>query len=1033
MSVSQFLPAATFKSLRSPSLRMLGWGTSRARGLWWVALAALLLATFGVAQFADAQINVNTTIQGNSTQQDGTVLCSLQEAIYAAEFGQNIALDQTDPDDTYNTGCSDNSGVWNTIVLPGGTLSFDHFWDGDGHNPFGPTVTPIIFTNITIVGNGTTLQWTGKFYARLFAIGYASVTPSSGVVTGTTYSGTGSLTLQNVHVKSFVTKGGNGASGGGGGLGAGGAIYLGKNSSSAPALTVVNSTFDSNGAIGGDGAGSGGAGGGGGLGGYGGFGPSTGWTLIGFSGAGGGGGSRGTGGSGQSADPNSTTDCSQFACGTGGGGGGGTVDDGGNGNGPIGGASGLYNGGNGGDEGNDGHQGGPGGGGGGGGWTNTCGICDGSSWGNGGNGGYGGGGGGGNNGGQGGFGGGGGAAETSNGGDGGFGAGGGSGATGGKGGHFGGNATSSGGAGGGALGGAIFNDSGTVVIQNSTFYNNFVDRGSGGGLANNGDNAGGAIFSRNGSLTVQNATISNNQSTSDKGGVVVMNDGSTTLFTLDNTIIANNGLNGTDSASECDVIGTVTKSGAGNLVMSNGGCPGVVVSADPQLGPLQLNTSNPPNSGDTPTMAIQNGVSPAVDAGDDTTALSTDQRGVTRPQGPHSDIGAYEAPPPSADLSIVKAVSSATAVPGDTVTYTLAVSNVGPNDANTVTVTDALPTQLTFVSCSADAGGVCTFSGGTVSVAYATLANGASSTVMINTTLNTGVTDGLTVGNSASVSAASPTDPNTGNNSSTAYFTIHNRADLAVTKAVSSTSPYWPATGIEVGDSLTYTVTLTNKGPYDARGVSLTDSAPAGVTFIGCTASTGTCVWSVSSASLSLAAFPYGTGPITLTIQATLNFGVADGSTITNTASVTSSTFDPDLSNNSGSTSFTALNNSDLYIFQNVTKLTNRQLKYTVNVKNLGKFLAKQLLLTDPTPSGSYFVSITPGPWSCSAPPAGSKGTISCSLSTEAVGVTQTMIFVVKVTTPGNVLVNNTASVTEATFDPNAANNTSTLSTKVGP
>ena len=90
-------------------------------------------------------------------------------------------------------------------------------------------------------------------------------------------------------------------------------------------------------------------------------------------------------------------------------------------------------------------------------------------------------------------------------------------------------------------------------------------------------------------------------------------------------------------------------------------------------------------------------------------------------------------------------------------------------------------------------------------------------------------------------------------------------------------------------------------------------------------------------------------------------------------------------------------------------------------------------LLTDPIPGGSKFVSITPGTWSCSAPPVGSTGVISCSLSTEAVNATQTITFVVKVTTPGNMLVNNTASVSAATFDPNLANNTSTLVSKVGP
>jgi len=111
---------------------------------------------------------------------------------------------------------------------------------------------------------------------------------------------------------------------------------------------------------------------------------------------------------------------------------------------------------------------------------------------------------------------------------------------------------------------------------------------------------------------------------------------------------------------------------------------------------------------------------------------------------------------------------------------------------------------LTFVSCSESTGtGICTYTGGVVTVAYSSLAANVSSNVTISVTLNSGTPDSLQVDNNASVSASDPTDPNTGNNTSAnVYFTVHNKADLAVTKTVSSTSSYWPATGVEVGDSL---------------------------------------------------------------------------------------------------------------------------------------------------------------------------------------------------------------------------------------
>jgi hypothetical protein len=207
----------------------------------------------------------------------------------------------------------------------------------------------------------------------------------------------------------------------------------------------------------------------------------------------------------------------------------------------------------------------------------------------------------------------------------------------GKAGLFGGNPDATDGGGGGALGGSIFNDGGTVTIENSTFNGNFVTRGlGGGGTADNGADAGAAVFSHNGSLTVVDSTISGNQGTGSGAGVVVEEDGASTSFTLNDTIIANNG------AQECFLSGAVTSNGKSNLVMSNGSggsfsaCPDVVSSNDPMLGLLQINTP-----GLTPTMAIPK-TSPALNAADATTSLLKDQRGVDRPQFGGFDIGAYE-------------------------------------------------------------------------------------------------------------------------------------------------------------------------------------------------------------------------------------------------------------------------------------------------------------------------------------------------------------------------------------------------------
>jgi len=642
---------------------------SRRRFVRCATLTVSLLLVLAFAQRSAANVIHVTTLADKVSSTGG---CSLKEAIYSSTLHDTldgvhgVAIDYTIPDHFITTGCEIGSGN-DTIILPTGAvpptfeLLTDTSWDA--HNPYGPTATPVINSNITIQGYGATLQWAGTGKVRLFAVGVATITTPNGVS-----SGTGSLTLLNVHVTGFQAKGGNGADGGGGGLGAGGAIYVQNGN-----LTIQNSTFDGNAATGGTG-GSGsvfvgpeGGGGGGGIGGNGGHSPDD---VAG----GGGGGSRGNGGDAPG----------------GGGGGGGTVNNGATSalSSIPGGPGGYLCGGDGGNQqGRDGDSGTcPGGGGGGAGYDESG--LDFVENSHGGNGAYGGGGGGGTaQGGNGGFGGGGGATSNdfAQGGNGGFGGGGGLGqccailtlfGNPGQGGAFGGNGDALGGGGGGAaLGGAIFSDSATVDIENSTFANNSLFDGQGGyndGTKANNGGAAGAIFARDGSLTIIDSTISGNQADGSGGGVVVYSDGSAT-FKLEDTIIANNG------TDECYVTGSVNATGIGNLIMSNGAggsfnaCPGVVVTADPQLGLLQL---NPP--GITPTMAISTSSS-AFDIADPTTSLSTDQRGVDRPQDGAFDAGAYEAcaPPIFSNPNEITCVVLTKAPPPVTVPLTIQVSPAG--------------------------------------------------------------------------------------------------------------------------------------------------------------------------------------------------------------------------------------------------------------------------------------------------------------------------------------------------------------------
>jgi hypothetical protein len=599
-------------------------------------LTAILANLFSTASVVHAGSTIFVTTINQEINNDS--FCSLQEAIYAANLDDNKAPDIDNPGQFIATGCEAGNGADVIELPPGNVFSYaDPITDAD--NFVGPSATPIITSTITIEGRGAKLERVSAGRpTRAFVVG-----PS------------GFLDLREVHVEGFFIHGGNGAiRGGGGGMGAGGAIYV-----QGGRLLAQWSTFEGNGVRGGDGGDGGvavdGGGGGGGLSGNGGEG--------GFSG-GGGGGSRGDGGNAHDLSLDYR-----------GGGGGGRVTSGsdeapGQPCGGAGGESGFGYG----VSGDSASLFCPGGGGGGGSGTSDL------SPGDGGAGSYGGGGGGGGgggflasgNGGDGGFGGGGGGANDNEGGDGGFGGGGGCGFEAfsvghGQGGTFAGDGGTRTGGGGAGLGGAIFGYLADIDIVNSTFTENWAERGQSGiacGLescgpeANDGRGAGGAIFTVAGDLRVVNSTIAGNEAvtvTNGGGGGIVVYDpigDDEATFVLRNSIVAYNG------ASECYTRNGVTTSGSeGNIItdstpnnLDNPPCPGVVTANDPLLENLEY---NPP--GTTPTMMLDTG-SPAIDAAVGAFPAD-DQRGILRPQGEAADIGAVElsSQPPTTTISLAPA------------------------------------------------------------------------------------------------------------------------------------------------------------------------------------------------------------------------------------------------------------------------------------------------------------------------------------------------------------------------------------------
>src|SRR5262245_57556461 len=141
--------------------------------------------------------------------------------------------------------------------------------------------------------------------------------------------------------------------------------------------------------------------------------------------------------------------------------------------------------------------------------------------------------------------------------------------------------------------------------------------------------------------------------------------------------------------------------------------------------------------------------------------------------------------------------------------------------------------------------------------------------------------------NTGTISDADQFDPTTANNTASATETPE-QADLSVSKAVSDATP-------NVGDPITFTVTLSDQGPDDATGVQATDLLPAGVSVVSATPSQG----SADSPGVLLTV-----GTVRPCVPQTLSIAAAVVSPTAPTTTATISDadqFDPSTANNTAS------------------------------------------------------------------------------------------------------------------------------------
>lgn len=282
-----------------------------------------------------------------------------------------------------------------------------------------------------------------------------------------------------------------------------------------------------------------------------------------------------------------------------------------------------------------------------------------------------------------------------------------------------------------------------------------------------------------------------------------------------------------------------------------------------------------------------------VDIAEDATGSLVNQASVasigTELDNTNNDDTATTTLTPEFDVTVSKTVDDETPDPGATVVYAIEVDNSGPSTATGVTVTDAVPTGLTFVSGSLDGQGA-TLNGSDVEFPALTLASGATATGTLTFTVDNDTTG--TVTNTATVTAdAGETD--TTNNSGSDDIDVTPIVDLEIDKTVDVTDDAQP------GSTLTYAVTVTNNGPSDATGVEVVDTLPSGVTFVSGSGPNNEAL-SESGGEVIVDGGTIADGDdITFTIVVTVDSGVSGD--LVNTATVSGDVNDTDTSNDTDS------------------------------------------------------------------------------------------------------------------------------------
>lgn len=313
---------------------------------------------------------------------------------------------------------------------------------------------------------------------------------------------------------------------------------------------------------------------------------------------------------------------------------------------------------------------------------------------------------------------------------------------------------------------------------------------------------------------------------------------------------------------------------------------------------------------------------------------------ITDPNPVNNNATATLNSPPASDLAITKTVDKPEPYIGENIIYTITVYNAGPENAPNVIVEDLLPAGL-ILQVATPSEGIYNSTTGTWSIGVLNYLETATMTILAKVNA-TGI-----ITNKANVTSTNY-DPNPENNNATVDINAKPVADLRILKTVTNSTPNF-------GDTVTFIVAVTNLGPSNATGVTVTDILSEGLIYQSHIASQGTYdnatgIWSIGALNYPNTAY--------LNITVLVNKTGASN----NTVFVQGDEFDPDITNNNAVSVLNSVS-ADLGITKTADRMTinnGETTTITITVYNAGPNTPTSITVTDLLPLGVLILELNP-------------------------------------------------------------------------